>query len=107
MLTFARTTSGLPQARTVVVSRPQSGTTTLRVDPLGTIRLPNINLTDFRVEKTFRVRNNTKVAARFNIYNLMNASTVWARVVQSGVSYLTPTSQLLPRIVSFSASFTF
>jgi hypothetical protein len=101
-------TSGTPQARTLSVSAPQSGTTTLRVAPLGTIRLPNINLVDFRVEKSFRVSKNNKIAARLNVYNLMNANTVTARTVLSGATtYLTPTATLPPRILEFSGSYTF
>jgi hypothetical protein len=100
-------TSGAPLARTVVVSRPQSGTTTLRVEPLGAIRLPNLHLVDFRAEKTFRLRKSNRLSARVNVYNLTNANTVTGRTIQSGASYLTPTSQLVPRVFSLSASYAF
>ena len=105
--------SGTPQARTVSLRAPQSGTILVDAEPIGSIRLPNINLVDFRLEKSFRLLNNHKIAARLNVYNVMNVNTVTARSVLSGVSYLQPLvggqtpATLLPRIFELAASYSF
>jgi hypothetical protein len=98
--------SGTPQQRTILVRAPQSGNINLNAEPYGSFRLPNVNLSDARVEKTFRVGAN-KVAARVNIYNLANSGSITAWSVQSGPNFKRPTTILPPRIVEFSASIAF
>src|SRR5207247_10791569 len=99
--------SGNPQARTLVVRAPQCGNVTLRVVPLGILRLPNVNQVTFSASKSFRLWRQNRVSARLNVYNLTNANTVTGRTVQSGTSYLVPTSQLPPRILEFGATYSF
>jgi hypothetical protein len=92
---------------------PQSGSILINAEPIGSIRLPNINLVDFRLEKSFSVFNHHKIAGRLNVYNLMNANTVTAEIVQSGATFGQPAvsgmtaATLLPRIFELSASYSF
>jgi outer membrane receptor protein involved in Fe transport len=79
----------------------------LNVEPIGSIRLPNIDLVDFRVEKNFQLIRNHSVRVWFNIYNLLNANTVTSRSVRAGSNYLRPTGILPPRIAEFSAQYRF
>jgi hypothetical protein len=105
--------SGTPTARTVLVRAPQSGSILINAEPIGSIRLANINLVDFRLEKSFSVFNHHKIAGRLNVYNLMNANTVTAEIVQSGATFGQPAvsgmtaATLLPRIFELSASYSF
>jgi hypothetical protein len=100
---------GAPQARQVLFrGGRQIPTMVLNVEPLGSIRLPNTNIVDFRVDKSFRLPNNGhRVALRLNLYNALNASTVLTRTLRSGSAYLRPTSIVRPRIVEVGAQYTF
>ena len=100
---------GAPEARQVLL---RGGTTiptqVLNAEPLGSLRLPPVNVLDFRVDKSFRLpASGHRVALRFNLYNALNASTVLARTLRSGSSYLRPTSILRPRIAEIGATYTF
>jgi hypothetical protein len=100
---------GAPEARQVLL---RGGTTiptqVINADPLGSLRLPSTNVLDFRVDKSFRLPStNHRVALRLNLYNALNASTVLARTLRAGTSYLRPTSILRPRIAEVGATYTF
>jgi hypothetical protein len=100
--------SGNPQARTVLFrGGRQIPSITVPVEPLGSIRLPNLNLLDLRLEKRFRLTRAQNVAVRVNVFNALNINTVTNRVVRSGATYLFPTAIVLPRILDFSASYNF
>ena len=100
---------GAPQARQVLFrGGRQIPTMVLNVEPLGSIRLPNTNIVDFRVDKSFRLpTSGHRVALRLNLYNALNASTVLSRTLRSGSAYLRPTSIVRPRIVEVGAQYTF
>ena len=100
--------SGNPQARTVLFrGGAQIPSITVPVEPIGSIRLPNLDLLDLRVEKRFRLTKGQSLAVRVNVFNAMNINTVTTRVVRSGATYLFPTAIVLPRIFDFSASYSF
>ena len=100
--------SGIPQARTVsFTGGRQIPSITLRVEPIGSIRLPHLNLLDLSVQKAFRLRRDQRVALRLNVYNVMNVSTVIRRVVQSGRSFLRPAEIVPPRIAEVDVSYRF
>jgi hypothetical protein len=100
--------SGIPQARTVSFTGGQQiPSITLRVEPIGSLRLPNINLLDLSAQKSFRLRQGHRVALRLNVYNVLNANTVISRVVQSGRSFLRPTAIAPPRIAEVDVSYRF
>jgi hypothetical protein len=100
---------GAPQARQVLFrGGRQIPTMVLNVEPLGSLRLPNTNIVDVRVDKSFRLPNNGhRVALRLNLYNALNASTVLSRTLRSGSAYLRPTSIVRPRIVEVGVQYTF
>jgi outer membrane receptor protein involved in Fe transport len=100
--------SGAPQARQVLFrGGRQIPSIVLNVEPIGSIRLPNVNLWDFRAEKGFRLPGGHRVTVWFNVYNLLNANTVTSRSVRSGASYLRPTAFLPPRLAEFSIQYKF
>jgi hypothetical protein len=80
---------------------------TLNVEPIGARRFPNTSQVDVRFEKSFKLTKGQKVAARVNIFNALNANTVTDFVRLSGATFTRPTSIMAPRIVEFSASYTF
>ena len=100
--------SGTPQARQVLFrGGRQIPTIVLNVEPLGSIRLPNSNILDARVEKAVRLTDRQRVMVRLNIYNSLNVNTVSARTVRSGPDYLRPTAITPPRIIELSGSYSF
>jgi hypothetical protein len=100
--------SGAPWARTALF---RGGATipsiTLNVEPIGTRRLPNINLLDFRLEKRFSLRPKQQFQLQVNIFNALNINDVTAVTQQSGPSFGLATAIVLPRIVAFSARYIF
>ena len=100
--------SGTPYARTVSFTGGQTiPNIQLRVEPIGTRRLPNIDLTHFRVEKSIRLTNGQKVALRANIYNLTNTNTVTILTQLSGVNFEKPSAIIAPRVLEFAVQYTF
>jgi hypothetical protein len=79
----------------------------LNVEPIGTRRMPNVNLLDLRVQKTFRLGRERRAMARINLYNVLNHNSVTALTMRSGPNFLRPTEILSPRILEFGLSYTF
>jgi hypothetical protein len=100
--------SGEPFARTVsVAGGSQIRSLTVRVEPIGSRRRPNINLLDVRAERDFRLAAGQQLVARVNVFNALNGSTVTNFTTLSGPNFLRPTAILNPRIVELSASYRF
>jgi hypothetical protein len=100
--------SGRAYARTALFSGGRTiPSIVLNVEPYGTRRMPNINLVDLRGEKSFRLWRGQRLTARFNLYNVLNASTVTALNTRSGSTFLRPSAILQPRTAELSATFDF
>jgi len=100
--------SGAPYARTVsFTGGVQIPSQVVRVEPIGTRRLPNINLLHLRFEKSLRVTQRQKVALRVNVYNATNINTEQNVTQLSGVNFTRPGGILPPRIVEFGVNYTF
>ena len=83
------------------------GSLELRVEPLGSIRLPNVNVVTLRLEKLFNLGGNQQVVGRMDIHNALNADTPLNMTVASGSNFGGIRSRLLPRIVSFEVEYRF
>jgi hypothetical protein len=100
--------SGTPFARTVsFTGGRQIPSITLRVEPIGTRRLPSMNLLHLRGEKSFRLRRGQKVALRLNVFNLTNINTVLSVTALSGRNFLRPTSIVPPRVAEVGVTYSF
>jgi hypothetical protein len=106
--------SGEPWARQVVFRGGQTiPNITLRVDPIGSERLPSRNLMNLSAVKTLRLRGSHKMELRTTIFNLLNANTVMNVTRQSGPSYKVPTPAssypaiMAPRVVEFGVRYNF
>ena len=100
--------SGASQARTVsFTGGRQIPSITLRVEPIGARRLPNLNILHLRAEKSFRLTQGQKVAVRLNVFNALNINTVLTRTVLSGPDFLRPLTITPPRIAEFAVSYSF
>jgi hypothetical protein len=100
--------SGTPWARTVSVRGGQQiPSLTVRVEPIGTRRLPNLNLLNMRAEKSFRLPSGQRLALRLNLYNALNVNTVLTVNALSGAAFGRPTSIAPPRVAEVGVSYTF
>jgi hypothetical protein len=100
--------SGEPQARTVLLRGGRTiPSITLRAEPLGTFRLPNINVLDLRLEKSIRLSASQKLSGRVNVFNATNVNTVTGQIVQSGATFLRPTGIVTGRTIEFSGTYSF
>ena len=99
---------GTPQARQVQFT---GGATirsiVLNVEPLGSIRLPNTNLMDFRVSKRLTLPRGQSLEARFDFFNVFNANFVTGRNLRAGSNYLLPQAVILPRILQTGVTYNF
>jgi hypothetical protein len=99
--------SGTDYARQVLFTGGQTITTiVLNTEPIGTRQTPTVHLMDARIEKTFRI-GGTALAARLNIYNLLNRNTATAVNMRAGATFDRPTTILEPRILEIGATLNF
>jgi hypothetical protein len=100
--------SGDPWGRSVsFAGGRQIPSLTVRVEPIGTRRLPNLNLLHLRAEKSFRLRQGQKMALRLNLYNALNVNTVLTVTQLSGRNFLRPRTIVPPRVAEFGVSYGF
>ena len=81
-------------------------TQVVRVAGMGATRLPDNNMVDLNLRKTFTVRE-VSIAPVFEIFNLTNANTTQSRLTQLGPAYQRVTSIQFPRMVRLGFSVKF
>jgi hypothetical protein len=83
--------TGFPEEDTVVVTASTVALTqvsqTIRIAPIGTNRLPDKNIVDLNVRKTFGIGRQVTVEPMMEVFNLTNAATIIARSTQLGPTY--------------------
>jgi hypothetical protein len=103
--------SGFPEPQTVSVGRDTVALTrvtqSVQISPAGTTRLPDVNLADVSVRKTFRFAGRRTFEPIMDISNLGNVSTVQVRTTQLGPSYGRAGSILNGRTVKFGFNVNF
>jgi hypothetical protein len=104
--------TGFPEATTVLVTRASAPTLTrtsqlIQVEPSGASRLPDVNLIDVSLRKTFRFAEGRTVEPALNVYNLGNSSAIQARSSQLGPSYHQVGGILQPRFVKLGININF
>jgi len=100
--------SGTPWARQVLFSNvPVLSSITLRTEPIGTRRLPNINSLDMRLQKAFQLGGAKKIQLQLNMYNILNANTVTTMDFRAGPNFMRPTAILSPRNIEYAMTYNF
>lgn len=100
--------SGNPYARQAILTGgAQIPNLTVNVEPIGTQRLPNINLLTLRGEKRFRASNGQEVRVQVDVANITNTDVATAVTTVSGANYGLVSARVLPRIVVFNAQYRF
>jgi carboxypeptidase family protein/TonB-dependent receptor-like protein len=103
--------TGFPEDTTVLVTASTVSLTqvsqSIRVEPRGTTRLPNTNMTDLSLKKTIKVPGNRTVEPAIDIFNVFNAAPIQLRIAQLGPTYQRPSSVLGGRLVRFNVNMSF
>ncbi len=79
----------------------------LNAEPIGTRRIPSLNLLTLRVEKNFRFRTSQRVGVRFDLYNTLNVNTALEVEPISGDRFLRPGEIVPPRVAEFGVTYSF
>jgi hypothetical protein len=100
--------SGAPLARTVLfrTGLKQLSTVTLRMEPLGAIRLPGVKLLNLRVSKQI-VSGNQRYSIDADLYNAMNTNDATAMTVASGPAFGRITAIVPPRVARIGFTYHF
>lgn len=106
-----RSSSGLPQTRTYVVTTTQvpgltQVTQNVQVAERGEYRYPWVNLLDLRFAKTFRM-GSARFEPTFDLYNVFNNNAVTNAVQTIGTSLGRPSSIVMGRLVRIGGRITF
>jgi carboxypeptidase family protein len=96
--------SGTAFARTFSAALNYSSAVTIKAEPVGAERTPNITLFDLRTEKVLRV-NRTRVSGFFDVYNIFNANEPQTLTTTSGSAWLFPSAITPPRIARLGVKF--
>jgi hypothetical protein len=93
--------TGFPEAASVSVGSDTVALTqvtqSVRVAEVGTTRLPDNNLVDVSLRKTFTFRS-VSIAPVLEVFNVTNANTVQSRLTQRGPTYQRVTAIQFPRM---------
>jgi len=79
----------------------------VNAEPIGTRRIPSLNLLTFRLEKSFRFRTAQRVGVRFDVYNALNVNTATRLQPRSGSRFLRPQEIVPPRIAELGVTYSF
>ena len=97
MTPILRHQSGTAFARTFSAALNYSSAVTIKAEPVGAERTPNITLFDVRAEKVFNVTGR-KVSGFFDVYNIFNTNEPQTLTTTSGSAWLFPAAITAPRI---------
>ena len=106
---FYRSQSGVNGQRTQSFSSPLllQGSVTRRMEEYGAQRGPVVSITNFKLGKTFKVRERFNVEANAEVFNAFNSSAATSTSYLTGVTYQRVTSIVSPRIGRIGMSISF
>ena len=96
--------SGTAFARTFSASLNYSSAVTIKAEPVGGERTPNLTLFDVRSEKVLRVAQ-TRFSAFFDLYNIFNSNDPQALTTTSGSAWMFPSAITTPRVARIGLKF--
>jgi hypothetical protein len=101
--------SGAAQARDVLfrTGLTSLASVTLRMEPLGSERLPAVKLLSFRARKTFQIFAANRLGLEFDLYNALNANDATTQSVRSGPTFNQITAIIPPRVARLGVNYSF
>ena len=92
---------------TAVENLPNLGQVSIIGAPIGSIRLPNVNIVNLRFSRPTHFKERFLVEPAADLFNVANANTVISEVPTAGAVFKEPVNQLNPFIARFSLRFSF
>jgi hypothetical protein len=92
---------------TAVFENLNQGQVSVIGDPIGRIRLPNVNIVNLRLSRPTHLGDRFTLEPVADLFNIGNANTVISEVPTGGSSFEKPTNQLNPFIARFALRFSF
>ena len=103
--------SGFPEDTTVLVGPNTVALTqvsqSIRVEPRGKTRYPDVNMTDLSLKKTVKFSERYSVEPVVDMFNLFNAAPIQLWISQLGPTYHRPSSILGGRLFRFGLNVNF
>lgn len=104
---FFQHLAGDPMQRTYIFRNiPSAATVTLRLEPLGETREPNLNVLNLRGSKKF-VFGGRKLQFDVDVFNALNTNSATTITQASGTSFGAISTIVPPRILKIGATFAF
>ena len=105
---FFQHLAGDPLQRTNVFrSVPNATTVTLRLEPFGTRREPNLNVLNLRASKRFTIRGSRRIELDFDLFNALNTNSPTTIDAVSGPTFGAISAIVPPRIARLGLTFAF
>ena len=100
--------SGFNWARAISVPLPNAGSEEIFAEPVNSNRTENVNILDFRFEKSFRFSSRAgRLTGMVDIFNITNANPITNFRIVTGPRFKEVISLLDPRIVRFGVRYDF
>lgn len=92
---------------TVVEILPNIGQISIIGAPIGSIRLPNVNIVNLRFSRPTHFKERFSIEPAVDLFNVANSNTVISEVPTAGSAFERPVNLLNPFIARFSTRFSF
>lgn len=92
---------------TAVFTGVNLGQVSVIAEPIGKIRLPNVDIVNLRLSRPTRLSERFNLEPTVDLFNIGNANTVISEVPVGGSAFRQPTNQLNPFIARFGMRFSF
>jgi hypothetical protein len=99
--------TGYPIQYTYTFSGLHQGTESVKIEPNGYARYPNVDDTNLRVSRVTKIRERYTLETACDLNNLFNVKPTTAETVAFGSTFQKPTTFLGPFIARFQAKFSF
>ena len=86
---------------------PNATTVTLRLEPFGARREPNLNVMNLRASKRFALGGSRRIELDFDLFNALNTNSATTINSVSGPTFGAISVIVPPRIARFGATFAF
>ncbi len=101
--------SGFNYGRTISVAMPVEGARTIRMEPIGAHRYPNVSILDLRLDKSFDMGKFGRVVPTLGVFNLLNSGVPTnVRTTNTATAPFNEVTTILnPRVIRFGFRYNF
>jgi len=102
-----RASQGAAQSRTLNTPSLNQGVVVINAEPIGALRYPNYGLLDLKFQKTFTLGDRGSLSAMVDLFNVNNSNAVLTRSNLTGVTFLSVSQVMDPRIFRLGLNYKF